>query len=63
MELEEVKDLKWRAELDIANIMSEFEKKTDLKISDIRTDRIEILLPGDIEPATYSRCVELEIKL
>lgn len=63
MELEEVKGLKWRAELDIANIMSEFEKKTDLKISDIRTDRIEILLPGYIEPATYGRCVELEIKL
>ena len=27
MELEEIKGLKWRAELDIANIMSEFEKK------------------------------------
>ena len=63
MKLEEVKDLKWRAEMDIANIMSEFEKKTDLKILDIRTDRIEILLTGDIKPATYSRCVELEIKL
>ena len=36
MKLEEVKDLKWRAEMDIANIMSEFEKKTDLKIPAIR---------------------------
>lgn len=63
MELEKVKVLKWRAEMDIANIMSEFEKQTDLKISGINTDRTEILFAGDIKPATYRRYVELEIKL
>lgn len=63
MELEDIKSLKWRTEIDIANLMSNFERKTGLKISSIDTERNEVLIYGDRNPVTYSRSVELNIKL
>lgn len=63
MTLKELQALKYKAEADIRNTMSDFEKTTGLVISEISSERTEVTYSGDAKPAISFITVSLEVKL